>query len=237
MAKFTLEFGGMKLRISERSLVAVHPDFSDGRHLTINWQPQETGRHTGFYTPHVTFPKRQQRRTLGRSSPADLTLFFQQMTNEMVMFWAGASRLTTTEALTQEGWFVLGFDEVVEARMRELYLVDPDHFRLPVDERDRIDFFLLMLERGVEPAELRVGADTRQPRYLVRQHDEMLEGAMLCHYQNGFFGPPGWYVVTQKDIANQMFHVTFMRHARPTAHSSASQSQQVLRRRASAGLD
>lgn len=213
MTKFTLEVGGMKVRISERGLVAVLPGFSDGRHLTINWQPQETGRYTGLYTPHLTYPRRQERRTLGSFSPADLSVFFESMTNEMVMFWASASRFTTTEALAQEGWFVLGFDEVVEARMRELCLVEPNHFRLPVDEKKWIDLFLLMLERGVEPGDLRGAPDTLQSRYVVRQQDETIEGAMLCHYPNGFFGPPGWYIVKQKDIADQMFHVTFMRHA------------------------
>ena len=215
MAQFTLEIPGLKLRISERSLVAVRRDVGDGRHLTVHWQPQESGRNAGLYTPHVTYPKSGERRTLGRFTPKHLSVFFEHITSEMVMLCAGASHFTSTEALTQEGWVVLGCDEVVEAAVRELCVPQPNHFRFPDDDEQWIELFDVMLERSIEPSELQVGVDTRQPRYLVRQQDETLEGAMLCHFPDDFFGPPGWYILKQKDLTDQIFRVTFMRHASP----------------------
>jgi hypothetical protein len=43
--------------------------------------------------------------------------------------------------------------------------------------------------------------------------DEGFEGAMLGYYPHGLFGAPGWYITKQKDFADQVFRVTFMRHA------------------------
>jgi hypothetical protein len=213
MTTFTLEVGSLALQFTERYLLATPLKFGDGRHLRIDWEPQQSGGYAGLFTPHVTFPgrcPRDRRRTIGRFAPDVIRQTMGAFKAEVSVLWSGASRPTTLEQLSADEWLVVGYGDAVHEAVHQRWCRSSGTLSLPTHPDELRDTLCVLIDHAIEPTELE-SAKRDQPYSLLRVRGDGLQEAMVAYFPKGLFGPPGWYITILDDLAHQIVRAAVTR--------------------------
>jgi len=213
MTAVAIEVGSLSLQFTERYMLATPRNFRDGRHLRIDWEPQESGEYAGLFTPHVTFPRRcprDRRRTIGRFPPELLKQTLSAFSSEVSVLWSGASRPTTLEALSAEDWSVVGYGDAVHDEIAQRWRRSNGALSLPTDPDQLWETLGILIDHAVDPRTLEA-AKRNQPYSLLRVRDDGLQEAMVGYFANGLFGPAGWYITLLDELAHQIIRAAVTR--------------------------
>lgn len=210
---YRIDFGVLVADVSPERVLVFPEGARNGEHLTVYLRPRETGAYTGLYTPHLTFPNASDcHRWLGPFRAEEFVGIFDGFQKELVQQFAGASNPTTLETLDEQGWIVGGTDEVVQARVKELFAQDDRGFKFPLGAREKFwELTALMIERSTCTRDL--DPEKPGPHFLMRLADDRLEEAMLGYYPHGLYDAPGWYVTPFLTFTEQIYRTVLMNRA------------------------
>jgi hypothetical protein len=210
---YRIDLGALVVDVSPERVLVFPEGAREGEHLTVYLRPRESGAYAGLYTPHLSFPKaNERRRWLGPFRPGEFGAMFGGFQEELLRQFAGASKLVTLESLNEQGWIVGGTDEVVQEQVKELFSLGERGFKFPISAREKLwALTAVMIERS--SCTLDLDAAKRGPHFLMRLENDRLEEAMLGYYPHGLYGPPGWYVTRFLDFTTQIYTTLIMNRA------------------------
>lgn len=187
--------GDLTVKVGGRSIVLLGRN-SGPSHVTVHYAPQETGKHAGKWTPHVTLAG-GRRFTLARVLPSTMERAAAAIGERLVRTWLAASRRVDLARLTQAGWRVHAPDtarvahawETACTRGHGQYVVDDA--AIAAVEKCLADHFADDL---VQPLDLLDRRDDGRPYLAFRaRRGGLIQRVWLTWRPDGPLGPASWW--------------------------------------------